>query len=65
MGKNILMVGIGGMGGSIARFLMSTYITRLWLSPFPYGTFIVNVSGCFIIGLLYGLSVRYSWFTAD
>jgi CrcB protein len=65
MKKHILMVGIGGMGGSIARFLMSTYITRFWPSPFPYGTFIVNVTGCLIIGVLYGLSSRFEWFDSD
>lgn len=65
MGKHIIMVGVGGMAGSIARFLASTYITKYFLSLFPFGTFIVNVTGCLLIGLLYGLSSRYQWFDSD
>lgn len=53
------------MLGSIARYLTATYFTRHFSSPFPYGTFAANILGCLVIGVLYGLSVRYSWLTPE
>lgn len=56
MGKMILLVGAGGCAGSIARFLSQQLIVRYYPSSFPWGTLIVNISGCFIIGVVYALS---------
>ena len=60
MKTNIILIGIGGGTGSILRYLTSVYISRNFSSYFPFGTFAVNVIGCLIIGIAYGLSVRYS-----
>jgi CrcB protein len=51
----ILAIGIGGALGSIARFAMSTWLYSVLGRNFPYGTFIVNVSGCMAIGFLFVL----------
>lgn len=56
--KMILLVGSGGFAGSVARFLIARHIELKYLSSFPYGTFFVNVTGCFIIGILYGLTIK-------
>jgi CrcB protein len=56
--SNILMVGIGGFLGSIARFVTSRSIDSKVNSIFPYGTFAVNIIGSFIIGFIYGLAIR-------
>ena len=59
--KQILFVGLGGFLGSIARYKLSGLVlhhTMDW--RFPLGTFLVNVAGCFIIGLLTGLSERHT-----
>jgi len=55
---SFLLVGIGGGVGALIRLLISTAIRRSWGKSFPWGTFIINVSGCFIIGLTtsFGLS---------
>lgn len=46
-----LLVGLGGCLGSILRFCVAEYIgTRLGVR-FPYGTFLVNCTACFLIGL--------------
>jgi CrcB protein len=58
MFKLILLVGTGGFIGSVARFLGSKYITEHYLSSFPFGTMTVNIIGCFLIGLFYGMSER-------
>lgn len=46
-----LYVAIGGALGSLARYAGSGYIARQLNEVFPWGTFVVNVSGCFVIGL--------------
>jgi fluoride exporter len=46
------MVGLGGFFGSIARFWVGAYITYRMGAKFPYGTFIINISGSFLIGLI-------------
>ncbi len=60
MFKLILLVGAGGFIGSVARFLGSRYITENFLSSFPFGTMTVNIIGCFLIGVFYGMSERGS-----
>lgn len=55
MGKILLLIGAGSCIGGISRFLLARYIQSNLISAFPYGTFVVNIIGCFIIGILYGL----------
>ena len=47
----ILWVGLGSALGGNARFWLGTWIQQRWGSGFPLGTFIVNISGAFILGL--------------
>src|SRR5450432_1642027 len=56
--KIILAIGIGSFIGSISRYLLSQFIQNKFLSAFPYGTLGVNVIGCFLIGIVFGLSER-------
>lgn len=55
MTKAILLVGLGGGVGSILRYLTSVVVTKYFQSNFPLGTFVVNILGCLIIGILIGL----------
>lgn len=53
--RDLLLVGVGGGVGSMLRFLTSRLSARFISSEWALiGTFIVNVVGCFIIGLLAG-----------
>jgi CrcB protein len=61
MDRFVILVGIGGLLGSIARYLAASFLTKTLFSVFPYGTFVVNVVGCFIIGIVFGLSERFDW----
>jgi CrcB protein len=54
--KLIFIIGTGSFIGGVLRFLTSRFIQNTFFSTFPFGTFIVNVLGCFLIGLFYGLS---------
>ncbi len=56
--KNILLVGLGGGIGSIARYLCQRWFAANYIQAFPWGTFAVNVAGCFLIGLFWGFSFR-------
>jgi fluoride exporter len=51
--KNVLMVGLGGGIGSIARYLCQKWFAENVQHPFPWGTFMVNLLGCFLIGVIY------------
>ena len=47
---------IGGAAGTIARYLLAGVVYRFTGTGFPYGTLVVNISGCFILGFLASLS---------
>jgi CrcB protein len=53
--KNLLLVGLGGSLGSMARFAASLLIKS---KNFPYTTLAVNIIGCFILGLVFAMSIR-------
>ena len=51
---NLLVIAIGGAIGSVARYLLSTFLLRVTGSQFPIGTFAVNVIGCAVFGAMAG-----------
>lgn len=56
---NILMIMSGGFLGAILRYAVSQYFNKHELQ---YSTFIVNVSGSFILGVCVGLSMSNEWY---
>ena len=56
--KLLLVVGTGGFLGTVSRFLTSRYFAAVFPSSFPFGTFVVNIAGCFLIGLIYGITEK-------
>ena len=63
--RTILLIGFGGFLGTIFRYLTSVFFTKQFPSAFPYGTFVVNIIGCLVIGLVYGFSERYNWSSSE
>jgi len=63
MKTNLILIATGGLLGSVARYLSVVYFTKLIPGNFPYGTFFVNIAGCLVIGIIYGLSLRFVWLT--
>ena len=53
--KDILLVGLGGGAGSMARYLCQRAVYSWHPHAFPFGTFFVNITGCFLIGIFFGL----------
>lgn len=50
--KTLFYIFIGGGFGSVLRFGISNYTQKLWnINTFPMGTFVVNMIGCFLIGV--------------
>ncbi len=49
---NYLLIGVGGFVGAITRYVLAVWIGQRWGRSFPLGTFAINVSGSFLIGLL-------------
>ncbi len=52
-----LVVAVGGFVGAPSRYLLDRAINRRIESDLPWGTFLVNISGSFLLGLLTGLSL--------
>jgi len=50
---NLIILGFGGFLGAISRYLLSGYVQNLFKQDgFPYGTLVVNLLGCFVLGIL-------------
>lgn len=58
--KNILLVGVGGFAGCVLRYLVvAKLFSQTSHDKFPLGTFIVNLIGCLLIGILTGLTEKH------
>ncbi|MBL6447308.1 fluoride efflux transporter CrcB [Fulvivirga sp. 29W222] len=58
MFKNVLIVGLGGFMGSIARYLTYILIDKRFPSIYPVSTLTVNVIGSFILGIITGFLLK-------
>ena len=56
--KAILVVAAGSALGGMARYGMQLLVHKMYPGPFPLGTFLVNLAGCFLIGLFFSLAER-------
>lgn len=62
--KELLLVAAGGAVGSLARYKLSGLILHHSIDwRFPAGTFVVNVAGCLVIGILAGLAAQADYFS--
>ena len=60
--KNFLIVGLGGAAGSMLRYAVQKIFTTQGAVVFPTGTLLVNIAGCFLIGILLSFVSRsFSW----
>jgi CrcB protein len=63
--KNLIMVAVGGSAGSILRYLCQRWVYQFYPHAFPWGTFLVNISGCFLIGIFYSVSEKSNMLTPE
>ncbi len=64
-GYKVLLVMVGGSLGAASRYGVGLLTARLWGTGFPWGTLVVNLGGCFVIGLLFALADRSRLLTPD
>ena len=55
-----LLIALGGATGALLRYGVDTTVTTLTGAGFPFGTLVVNVSGSFVLGLLFAFVVERS-----
>ena len=64
--KTLLIVGGGSFLGGIARYLVKIGCEKGFrITAWPLGTFLVNIVGCFLIGLFYGWAARHTGLSRD
>ena len=56
--RTILIVGTGGFIGSVMRYLVQVWVEKGLMSTFPWGTFVANIAGSFIIGVVFALAEK-------
>ena len=56
----LLGIAVAGAVGAPARFLLEYAVGERWTPRWPVGTFLVNVTGSFVLGLLTGLALYHA-----
>jgi fluoride exporter len=54
--KILMAIGTGSFIGGMLRYLIAEFVQTRYLTSFPIGTLTVNIIGCFIIGIVFGLA---------
>jgi len=60
-----LLIAIGGAAGAVSRYAVDDSLTRLFGGAFPVGTLVVNLSGSFLLGILFALVIERSTLPSD
>jgi len=63
--RTILIIGSGGFIGSVMRYLVQVFVEKGLSSTFPWGTFIANIAGSFIIGVVFALAQKGNVLSAE
>ncbi|MCY7408966.1 MAG: fluoride efflux transporter CrcB [Chitinophagales bacterium] len=63
--RNALIIGFGGFFGTIARYLSSQLIFKIYPSSFPLATLAINVVGCFLIGVFFGVAEKVNFISLE
>jgi CrcB protein len=60
-----VLIAIGGAAGALTRFALDTWVSSRVAGDFPWGTLVINVSGSFLLGLLFALTVERALLPSD
>jgi CrcB protein len=63
--RTILIVGAGGFIGSVMRYLVQFFVEKQLSTTFPWGTFIANITGSFIIGIVFAMAQKGNLLSAE
>ena len=62
---DLVLVGLGGFFGAIARRALDLWVSSRADAVFPFGTLVINVSGSFVLGLLFAWAIERDVLPAD
>lgn len=63
--RNLLIVGTGGFIGSVMRYLVQVFVEKELTTTFPWGTFVANIAGSFIIGVVFAFAEKGNVLSAE
>ena len=63
--KVFFAIFLGGGLGSISRYWLGKWLSESHSTLFPLGTFVINITGCFLIGIFLTLAEKYALFNTD
>ena len=61
----LLLIGLGGFAGAISRYVVDGIVSERTGGAFPWGTLVVNVSGSFLLGLLFAMTAERAILPAE
>ncbi len=61
----LILIGLGGFAGAISRYLVESLVAERTVGAFPWGTFAVNASGSFLLGLVFALAAERAILPAE
>lgn len=61
----IILIGLGGFLGAISRYLIYVWLEKPYVVDFPLPTFIVNITGSFVLGAIYALALRQGFISEN
>ncbi|MFV2062040.1 MAG: fluoride efflux transporter CrcB [Chloroflexota bacterium] len=53
----LVFIAVGGAAGAVSRYLIGGWVEELSAGRFPWGTFVVNISGSFLLGVVFAISI--------
>jgi fluoride exporter len=65
MFRTLLVIGVGGFFGSIGRYLVQLGAGKIFSPSFPAGTFLANIIGCLVIGMVYAMAEKGNLLSAE
>jgi len=61
----LLLIGLGGFAGAVSRYVVDGFVSDRTGGSFPWGTLVVNVSGSFLLGLLFAMTAERAILPAE
>jgi len=53
-----ILIAVGGAAGAMSRYAVDTWVAERFGGAFPFGTLLINVSGSFVLGVLFALAME-------